>query len=172
MGGFFSMLLAFVGLRWGYPWMSLVEALLLALLPVWAVWFTYLRVVAKKESDIRESVIQEQMRSVESKHEELREAYMQQQQTTVELQRKVNQLTTVHETSIIINSALDRNVLLENVLTSIVKDLQYDVAMIAFYDAERHVLGDVRIVGASTNIMEFAAQSKYRLRRRHASNPR
>ena len=98
-----------------YPWMSQIEALLLALLPVWAVCFTYLRVVAKKESDIRESVIQEQMRSVESKHEELREAYMQQQQTTVELQRKVNQLTTVHETSIIINSALDRNVLLDNV---------------------------------------------------------
>jgi signal transduction histidine kinase len=156
MAGFFSMLLAFVGLRWGYPWMSLIEALLLALIPVWAVWFTYLRVVAKKESDIRESVIQEQMRSVESKHEELREAYMQQQQTTVELQRKVNQLTTVHETSIIINSALDRNVLLENVLTSIVKDLQYDVAMIAFYDADRRVLGDVRIVGASTDIIEFA----------------
>jgi signal transduction histidine kinase len=156
VAGSLSMLLAFIGLRWGCPWMSVIEAVMLSLLPAGSVWLSYLRVATKRESNTRESIIQEQMRSVESKHEELREAYMQQQQTTVELQRKVNQLTTVHETSIIINSALDRNVLLDNVLTSIVTDLQYDLAMVAFYDPDRHVLGDVRIVGASKDIMAFA----------------
>ncbi|TAJ22857.1 MAG: hypothetical protein EPO64_12645, partial [Nitrospirae bacterium] len=53
----------------------------------------------REETAKREKVIEEQLQSLDSWQEELKEAYVQQQQLTADLQRKVDQLTTLHEAS-------------------------------------------------------------------------
>jgi signal transduction histidine kinase len=108
------------------------------------------------ESQQRESLIQEQIMFLESRHEELREAYLEQEQTRVELRRKVTQLTALHRTGLLFSSTLDREVLMQKVLEALTIDLQYDRAMISFYDPVRQVVMDARVLGVSPEIQAFA----------------
>ena len=86
------------------------------------------------ESQQRETLIQEQITFVESRHEELREAYLEQELTRVALRQKVAQLTALHRAGLLFSSTLDREALLQKVLEALTSDLQYDRAMISFYD--------------------------------------
>jgi len=143
------------GLRVINPLASLSEAVLLGLMPVLGArmlinW--HLRL----ESRHRELLIQEQIRSVESRHEDLREAYLEQEQTRVELRRKVVQLTALHQAGLLFSSTLDREALLQKVLETLTSDLQYDRAMISFYDPIRRVVMDARVLGVSPEVQAFA----------------
>ena len=93
---------------------------------------------------------------METRHEELREAYLAQEQTRVELRRKVTQLTALHRAGLLFGSTLDREALMQNVLETLTRDLQYDRAMISFYDPVRHVVGDARVRGVSPEVQAFA----------------
>jgi signal transduction histidine kinase/CheY-like chemotaxis protein len=144
-----------VGLHLINPSAGLSEAVLLGLIPVLGArmlinW--HLRL----ESRQRESLIQEQIRSVESRHEELREAYLEQEQTRVELRRKVVQLTALHQAGLLFSSTLDREALMQKVLETLTGDLQYDRAMVSFYDPIRRVVMDARVLGVSPEIQAFA----------------
>lgn len=108
------------------------------------------------ESQQREALIHEQISFVETRHEELREAYLAQEQTRVELRRKVTQLTALHQAGLLFGSTLDREALMQNVLETLTRDLQYDRAMISFYDPVRHVVGDARVRGVSPEAEAFA----------------
>ena len=142
-------------LRLRHPSVAIWEALLFALVPLVAVWLVNARRILHREIEEQKQIIQEQLRFVEARYEELREAYLEQEQTTVELKRKVGQLSTLHHAGLIFSSTLDRQVIIETALQAIVKDLQYDRAMISFYDRDRQVSRDFQILGVPAQIADF-----------------
>jgi len=144
-----------VGLRVMNPSASLGEVILLGLVPVLVAWMLINRHL-RLESQQREALIQEQITFLESRHEELRESYLGQEQTRVELRRKVAQLTALHRAGLLFSSTLDREVLMQKVLEALTSDLQYDRAMISFYDPIRQVVMDARVLGVSPEIQAFA----------------
>ena len=144
-----------LGLRVVNPSTSLGDVVLLGLMPI-----LLARMVIngrlRKESRRREALIQEQMIFVESRHEDLREVYLEQEQTQVELRRRVGHLTALHRAGLLFSSTLDREALLQKVLETLTCDLQYDRAMISFYDPLRRVVMDARVLGVSPDIQAFA----------------
>src|SRR5215472_2167028 len=77
------------------------------------------RRVLRSEIEQQERVMAEQVKTLDARHVELRETYVQQQQLTAELQRRVDQLTTLHESGLVFASILDRETLIENVLDTV-----------------------------------------------------
>jgi signal transduction histidine kinase/CheY-like chemotaxis protein len=144
-----------VGFRLLIPSASLTEVILLGLLPLLGARML-INCHLRLESRQREALIQEQVRSMESRHEELREVYLEQEQTRVELRRKVVQLTVLHRAGLLFSSTLDREALMQKVLETLTRDLQYDRAMISFYDPVRCVATDARVLGVSPDIQAFA----------------
>jgi signal transduction histidine kinase/ActR/RegA family two-component response regulator len=144
-----------VGFRVMNPSVSLGEVILLGLAPMLVAGMLINRHL-RMESQRREALIQEQITFVESRHEELREAYLEQEQTRVELRRKVAQLTALHRAGLLFSSTLDREALMQKVLEALTSDLQYDRAMVSFYDPVRQVVKDARLLGLSPEIQAFA----------------
>lgn len=142
------------GLRVMNPSVSLGEVMLLGLAPVLVAGMLINRHL-RMQSQQREALIQEQITFVESRHEELREAYLEQEQTRVELRRKVAQLTALHRAGLLFSSTLDREALMQKVLETLTRDLQYDRAMVSFYDPVRRVVKDARVLGVSPEIQAF-----------------
>ncbi|MBU6480236.1 MAG: response regulator [Nitrospirae bacterium] len=143
------------GLRVMNPSVSLGEVILLGLGPVLVAGMLINRHL-RMQSQQREALIQEQITFVESRHEELREAYLEQEQTRVELRRKVAQLTALHRAGLLFSSTFDREALMQKVLETLTRDLQYDRAMVSFYDPVRRVVKDARVLGVSSEIQAFA----------------
>jgi signal transduction histidine kinase/ActR/RegA family two-component response regulator len=141
-------------MRVAYPAMSLGEVILAGLIPMLIAGILMNRHL-RRESQQRETLIQEQISAVESRHEELRAAYLQQEQTRVELRRKVAQLTALHRAGLLFSSTLDRETLMQKVLEALTSDLQYDRAMVSFYDPVRQVVKDARVLGVSPEIQAF-----------------
>ncbi|MBM4133914.1 MAG: response regulator [Nitrospira sp.] len=150
-----ALLLSFgAGLFYLYhnPAPNLLDVLVFALPIALAGWLGYRLRMLQHRMNAREELIQEQLQTVDARHEELREAYLEQEQTAVELRRKVNQLTTLHRAGLLFSATLDRETLLQNVLETLIHDLRYDRAMIAFFDRSRKVSYDARILGVSEDI--------------------
>ncbi len=139
-----------------YPAMTVPEELAIALLPGIALWLATRSRKLRKDSRAGEALIQEQLRFVEARHEELREAYLEQERTSVELRRKVGQLTTLHRAGLLFGSTLDREMLLQRVLESIIHELHYNRVMFTLYDPVRKVSHDARILGVPDQIAAFA----------------
>lgn len=146
----------FTYLRVRHPELHFIEAILLTLFPATWFWLVLKWRALQCEALDRKTLIQEQLHAVEIRHEELREAYLQQEQTAVELRQKVNQLTTLHRTGLIFGATLDREHLFQRVLETLLHELHYDRAMIAVYDRVRQVSSDVRILGVSEAIADYA----------------
>lgn len=143
------------GLRVVNPSTSLGDVILLGLAPLLVIRML-INGRLRQESRRREALIQEQMTFVESRHEDLREVYLEQEQTHVELRRRVGQLTALHRAGLLFSSTLDREALLQKVLEALTTDLQYDRAMISFYDPVQRVVLDARLLGVSPDIQAFA----------------
>ncbi|HKO31719.1 MAG TPA: ATP-binding protein, partial [Nitrospiraceae bacterium] len=154
LSGALAGLLLAVGLRVMNPSASLGEVILLGLTPMLMAGMLINRHL-RLESQQREALIQEQITFVESRHEELREAYLAQEQTRVELRRKVVQLTALQRAGLLFSSTLDREALMQKVLEALTSDLQYDRAMISFFDPVRQVVMDTRVLGVSPEIQAF-----------------
>jgi signal transduction histidine kinase/CheY-like chemotaxis protein len=154
LGGALAGLTLAVGFRVMNPSASLGEVVLLGLVPMLVARMLINRHL-RLESQHREALIQEQITFVESRHEELREAYLEQEQTRVELRRKVAQLTALHRAGLLFSSTLDREALMQKVLEALTSDLQYDRAMISFFDPVRRVIMDARVLGVSPEIQAF-----------------
>lgn len=154
LGALLPALLAWTYLRSYYPAVPAVEALLLILLPITlTALVTELR--QRSLARRRESLIREQMQFVDARYEDLRDAFVEQEQTRVELRRKVSQLTALNRAGLGFNSTLDREALVQTVLSTLIQDLQYDRAMISFYDPDRRILYGGRILGVSEDIAAF-----------------
>ncbi len=155
LGGILAGLLAFGYLQWQYPAIPLWEALAIAMFPPVITWFCTHR-KEQVSSQQREALITEQLDTVEARHEELREAFLEQEHGTVELRRKVTQLTTLHRAGLLFSATLDRETLIQNVLKTIIQELHYDRAMISFFDPERRVVHDARVLGLPEEVAQFA----------------
>jgi signal transduction histidine kinase len=114
------------------------------------------RWVLRKEIEQREIIIDEQLRSLDAWYQELRDAYVHQEQIAAELQRRVAQLTILHEAGLVFTSTLDRETLIERALQAVIDKLNCDRAMTSFYDPDRQVSCDVHIQGVSDEIATFA----------------
>ena len=73
----------------------------------------------------------------------------------MELRQKIQHLTTLHRAGLLFSSTFDREALLNSVLETIVRDLQYDRAIITRYDRARSVSYDLRIRGVSDDVVAF-----------------
>jgi len=143
-------------LRWAHPELSWVEAGTWAVIPGLTTWFAGHWYGLKQKADEREHLIKEQVTSVNTHHEELREAYLDQERTAVELRQKVSQLTTLYQTGLEFNATLDRETLLKNVLHTIMTELHYDLVMISFFDRDRQIAYDARMLGAPPDVTRYA----------------
>ncbi|HKC94163.1 MAG TPA: ATP-binding protein, partial [Nitrospira sp.] len=113
------------------------------------------RRVLQSEIDQKELVMAEQVKVLDARHVELRETYVQQQQLTAELQRRVDQLTTLHESGLVFASILDRETLIENVLDTVTDKLRYDRGLIWLFDHERKVLYGAHVRGLTKETTDF-----------------
>jgi signal transduction histidine kinase/class 3 adenylate cyclase len=113
------------------------------------------RRVLRSEIEQKELVMAEQVKTLDARHVELRETYVEQQQLTAELQRRVNQLTTLHESGLVFASILDRKALIENVLDTVIEKLRYDRGMIWLFDSDRKVLYDAHVRGLTKEAADF-----------------
>ncbi len=154
--GVFTSSLAFVYVRWSHPELSWLEASVGALIPGIGAWFAGQWYRLKKKAEEQETLIKEQVDFVNTHHEELREAYLEQERTAVELRHKVSQLTTLYQTGLLFSSVLDREALLEKVLHTIMNELKYERVMIAFFDRDRHISHDARLLGAPPDVVHYA----------------
>ncbi|HEY3303361.1 MAG TPA: ATP-binding protein [Candidatus Binatia bacterium] len=114
------------------------------------------RKILHQEIEEQQRLMEEQIRTLDTRHVELQEVNVRQQQFTAELQRRVDQLTALHETGLVFVSTLDREALVERVLQSITHKLNYDRAMITFFDHDRRVAHDIRIRGVPDDVAAFA----------------
>jgi len=154
LSGALAGLMLALGFRVMNPLASLGEVILLGLTPMLVAGILINRNL-RLESQQREALIQEQITFVESRHEELREAYLAQELTRIELRRKVVQLTALQRAGLLFSSTLDREALMQKVLEALTSDLQYDRAMISFFDPVRQVVMDTRVLGVSPEIQAF-----------------
>jgi signal transduction histidine kinase/CheY-like chemotaxis protein len=122
----------------------------------WPIATSLARRILAPEIGQREKIIDEQLRSLNSWDQELQGAYVQQQQLTAELQRRVDQLTTLHETSLLFTAILDREKLIEIILGTVIQKLNYDRVMLSFFDRDRNVIYDARLMGVPDEIQRFA----------------
>ena len=137
---------AFGYLQIMHPTVTLLEAVVISLLPPIAAWLG-MRKRQEQDTKRREALIKEQLETVDTRHEDLREAYLEQEQATVDLRRKITQLTTLHHSGLQYSSTLDRETLIHSVLATLTRDLHFERAMLAFFDASRGVAHDARIRG-------------------------
>ncbi|BCA53125.1 hypothetical protein W02_02650 [Nitrospira sp. KM1] len=103
-----------------------------------------------------QKIIEEQARSLDAWHDELQKSYVQQQQLTAELRRRVDHLTTLHETGLAFTSTRDREDILKCALETLIHKLSYDRVMISFYDDARHVAHSARLVGVTAEVADLA----------------
>ena len=143
-------------LRWAYPEWSWGEAIAWAIIPGMTSWFAGHWYSLTQKASQQDHLINEQVTFVNTHHEELREAYLEQERTTVELRHKVSQLTTLYQTGLGFSATLDREALLENVLHTIMNELKYDRVMITFFDRDRQMAHDARLLGAPSDVIREA----------------
>ncbi|RMH33586.1 MAG: GAF domain-containing protein [Nitrospirae bacterium] len=151
-GGLGLSLLTWVGGTSLYPHLSSVEHGVIALLPFVIVWLGVTLWADRQEIRERERIIHEQLEAAESRHEELREAYLAQEHILVELRRRINELTTLHQTGFLLGSTLNREVLVTLGLQALCEGLQYDHAVLVFYDMTRGIMYDARVWGGTEDL--------------------
>lgn len=143
-------------LRVNYPAMSWLEAIIFSAFAGAAIWFANATRVLRNNLDAKDRIIHEQVAFGDTRHEELREAYLVQQQAAVDLKRRIGQLTLLYETGMIVNSTLDRETLIDTALSTIKHNLQFDRVLLSFYDQDKKVSHDARLIGVPNEIAAFA----------------
>jgi len=139
----------FFGLKFVTPPLSLVEIVLLSLMPTALMLALHNRYVMRKELKRRGDIIDEQAVTTDTRHEELREAYVEQEQRTAELRRKVSELMMLHETGLLVTSTRDLSELISSVLRALMKWLDFDRVLLSFYDASNSALHNAWALNAS-----------------------
>lgn len=119
--------------------------------------FAYSSRIFKKIAAEKDRILQEQVQFVDTRHEELRESYLLQQQAAVDLKRKIGQLTLLHQTGMIVSSTLDQEELINSALQAIKYNLNFDRVMLSFYNSERQLTGDARLIGVPDEVAAFAS---------------
>jgi signal transduction histidine kinase/CheY-like chemotaxis protein len=141
------MMLAFIALRFADPLTSLTGSFLLSLIPAVLVGQLHRRIVLQRELRRQSEIIDEQAHTTDTRHEELREAYLEQEQRTADLQRKVSELTLLHKTGLLLTSTRDPEELISSALQTLIKGLNFDRALLSFFDANTSALNEAWMIG-------------------------
>lgn len=138
-----------LGLTVAYPELVLIERMAFAGIPMLVIWLGSTLWADRQEIQERGRIIQEQLEAAEARHEELREAYLTQEQILVELRRRVNELTTLHQTGFLLGSTLNRETLVTLGFQALCERLQYDHVVVVLYDAARGMTTEIGISGVN-----------------------
>ena len=145
-------LVAFLTLRLLNPQEAVLGNLLLSLIPALVLWELHSRVFLRREMRRRAEIIEEQAVTTDARHEELREAYLEQEQRTADLQRKVSELTLLHKTGLLLTSSRDPEELISSALATLTKALNFDRAMLSFYDPSSSLLKNAWSIGVGEDV--------------------
>jgi signal transduction histidine kinase/ActR/RegA family two-component response regulator len=142
------MILTFFVLRLVAPQASLIETFLLALIPAAILGQLRRRIVLARELRRQSEIIDEQARTTDARHEELREAYLEQEERTADLQRKVNDLTLLHNTGLLLTSSRNPEELISSALRTLVEGLNFDRALLSFFDSDSSALNETWMISS------------------------
>jgi len=146
-----------VYLHGSYPALSIWEDAGIAAIPAVIFWLAGTLWNDRRALQGQSKLIQEQLQFVEAQHEELRVAYLEQEQTTVELRHKIGELTMFYQIGLRLSSTLDRQYAIRSGLEALIRDLQYDRAMISLFDHTRSIAHKATLVGVSEEIAAMAS---------------
>lgn len=146
----------FGALRLWEPSLSILSSLALSLIPMTALGLAYTSWTFYREGKEKEALLQEQIRFGDARYEELRGSYLERQQMAIDLRQRLGQLTTLYQIGSILNSTLDREVLVMRALQGIIDNLHYDRAMVSSYDDVRKISYDARILGVPEEVAAYA----------------
>ena len=155
-GVIFSLLI-FMWLSSQSPGMSILMAAGLASIPPMIFWLAGVVWTDRQAMKDQQRVIQEQLDLVESQHEALREAFVEQERINVHLQRKIREQTMFRDIALRLSSTLDQDAVIRAGLEAITRDLPYDRAMIARFDADRQIAGQAQVQGVPDELAALAA---------------
>ncbi|MCP4544545.1 MAG: response regulator [Chloroflexi bacterium] len=157
LGGLFSLsVLTYYRIR--FPGSMTLTHIVHALLPLSAGWLIQKLKIAQYEKKEAEKLLLDQRQFSEDQYEELQVVNSDLQMINVELNRRVSELTTIHQVGTAIASVLDLNSLLDIVLQAVTEELGCDRAMVLLVDQERQVLTNGRGVGNNSEIIAFVEQ--------------
>jgi PAS domain S-box-containing protein len=148
------------------PWLGLLGSLvllayfLLALpahgwvaplvpIPLLVGWYSSRLRRARAAEARRAEQLAEQQQQAEKQNARLMDAYRDVQIANADLERKVRELTVLHDIALTISSTLDLDELLDQVLRLMTGELPFDRATILLVDAERGVLAHGRSIGGT-----------------------
>jgi signal transduction histidine kinase/CheY-like chemotaxis protein len=132
--------LVFLFLQWVTPLAPVTEILLASLISAAVLEQLHRRIDLRRQLRRQSEIIDEQARTTDTRHEELREAYLEQEQRTADLQRKVSELTLLHQTGLLLTSTRDPEELISSTLRTLIKGLNFDRALLSFFDLNTSTL--------------------------------
>lgn len=135
-----------------------VLALLGAALPLTVAWLITRMRALVGEHESQEKLLMEQRQRAEEQYDSLQDSMAAEQLSALSLQRKVSELTTLHEIGQTLRAILDLDELLDRSLRAVVDHLGFDRAMILLLDEERRVLKGCRSVGGTPEIAAMATE--------------
>lgn len=121
-------------------------------------WYPGRRIATSLARRILQKEIAELEQALTDRHGDLHKEKGELQQKATELQRRVDQLTTLHETGLTFTSTRDREVLIKQSLETLIHKLDYDQVMIQDYDPDGRVLHGAHLLGVSPESAAFAEQ--------------
>jgi signal transduction histidine kinase/CheY-like chemotaxis protein len=139
-------ILTFLISRFADPFASFTESFLLSLIPAAVFEQLHRRAVLRRELRRQSEIIDEQARTTDTRHEELRESYLEQEQRTADLQRKLSELTLLHQTGILLTSSRDPEELISSALRTLIRGLNFDRALLCFLEPDASAMKDVWII--------------------------
>ncbi len=108
----------------------------------------------RQELNLYRRASREQLDAVELQHEELKKAYQIQEQSVEELQKRITELTMIHDIGLTLSLTREREQIIQVALGAIISDLPYERALFLEYDSHRSVAYGGRLVGGAPELAE------------------
>ncbi len=108
----------------------------------------------RQELNSHRRVIREQLEDIEFRHGELKKDYQTKEQTVEELQKRITELTMIHDIGLTLSSTRERERIIQAALDAIIIDLPYERALYLEYDPQRSLAHHGRLVGVSQELAE------------------
>jgi signal transduction histidine kinase/CheY-like chemotaxis protein len=136
-----------------YEWVALI-----ALLPALGGWFASRLKRIAYERERQETLLQEQRVNAETQHDRIQAAYGELQLANLNLERKIDELTALHEIGKAISATLDLDMLLDASLKAITAHLKFDRALVMLVDESQQLLMGARLMGGTPEMAVMVGQ--------------
>lgn len=146
---------SFASVHWWVPGLSIPLILGMSIIPTACVWLA-MTTLQRGQTQKLQAHIRELAHILDQNQQESCEVAKKRQRIEVELQRKITQLTTLNQAGLACSSIVDREQLIKEALSAVVKLLHHDRAMLTFYDRQRQVIHGARLLGVRPEITRLA----------------